>query len=84
MILMGRKKNRQTVVSNIMSEMSGKGQSDEDLKYDPEKKEQKEDGNAMALEHAAKQIVDSISAGDVKNVEHALKSFIKLCLDSKD
>jgi len=84
MIIMGRKKGNHSIVSAIRDKMSGKGLSDEDLKYNHEKQEKNEEGQSMALEHAAKSIVDSVSAGDVKNLEHALKSFIKLCLDSKD
>lgn len=84
MILMGRKKGNSTVVAAIRDKMSGKGMSDEDLKYNHEKKEQNESGEEMALEHAAKSIVNAIQAGNVKEVEHSLKSFIELCLKNKE
>tara|TARA_R110000782_G_scaffold195812_1_gene285268 strand:- start:343 stop:594 length:252 start_codon:yes stop_codon:yes gene_type:complete len=83
MILMGRKKGNNSVVAAIRDKMSGKGMSDEDLKYKPES-QQDEDGEAMALEHAAKGIVEAIQAGNVKEVEHSLKAFIELCLKNKE
>ena len=78
MIILGRKKVA-SIASQIKEKMEGKGQSDEDLKFDHEKVQKSKEDSVQALEDAASKIIDSIKGEDAKGLEHSLKEFIQLC-----
>lgn len=79
MIMLGRKKVG-SIAASINEKMNGKGYSDEDLKYNPEKsKSEDQDVSAQALSHAASSVLESLKANDVSRLEQALQDFIEIC-----
>lgn len=78
MIILGSKGKASSIAASIREHMSGKGMSDEDLKYNPEAKQGKESGSE--LQHYAGMLIESIHAKDSEKASHALKEFIEICL----
>ena len=83
-MMMSNKDRRAGVIGKILDEKYGKGNSDEDLKFSPEKEDTIDDNSNQEMEYAMQQVMKSLSAGDSKMFEHSLKKVISMCLKSKN
>jgi precorrin-2 methylase len=82
MIILGPKRGEGSIAAHIIEKMSGKGNSHEDMKFDPEKMSKNEESmEPVHLE--ARKVMEAFKSNDTKAFASSLKSLIEMCLEKK-